>query len=361
MLKAYLEAVRDAPDHEIGTLLVAKSKSGPFTLVPLREPIRVTGNELSGAESPLNPSRLWGGDVELHPIEHSGACKRNRWLGWTSWLWCGIRVPLFGIIYIVAGPLALLVDLLSPRRNFAAGWVVGYILLALAATAGSWGLGELREDAEYAWTTQLTENYYQARDNLQDLPYADLVRLYAARNDLDPALVAAVVQRESTYDPNAVSRAGARGLMQILPSTWRYLNPESSCPADHAPPSCGPGCIFDPAANMRVGTRYLRLLLGEFDGDVVLATAAYNAGPSAVRRLGRQEPAGIPPFRETRQYVRDVLYQWADLRQEPRQAIVAMELGTLGRLARGIPAFSAGLWLVFCLWTLRRLPWTLHR
>ena len=286
---------------------------------------------------------------------------RNCRPGWTGWLWRGFRFPFAAIAYIVASPLALLVDLLSPRRRFAAGWVVGYMLLALAVTAGGWSLGEFSESAEYAWTAQLTDSYYQARDNLQDLPYADLIRLYAARNDLDPALVAAVVQRESAYDPDAVSRAGARGLMQILPSTWRYLNPDSPCPGDHAPPSCGPGCIFDPAANIRVGTRYLRLLLGEFDGDVVLATAAYNAGPSAVRHLGREQPAGIPPFRETRQYVRDVLYRWAALREEPRAAIVSMELGTLGRLTRGTTALSAGLWFVFCLWTLRRLPWTLQR
>ncbi len=235
------------------------------------------------------------------------------------------------------------------------------MLLALAATWGGWILGEFEEDAEWQWTVQLTESYYQARDNLQDLPYADLIRLYAARNDLDPALVAAVIQLESAYDPNAVSRAGARGLMQILPSTWRYLHPESLCPGNHAPPSCGPGCIFDPAANIRGGTTYLRLLLGEFHGDVVLATAAYNAGPSAVRRLGRQEPAGIPPFRETRQYVRNVLYRWAYLREEPRQMVMSMELGAMGRLASGVRAFSAGLWLLFCLWTLRRLPWTLER
>jgi soluble lytic murein transglycosylase-like protein len=235
------------------------------------------------------------------------------------------------------------------------------MLLALTVTIGGWSLSDLGEDAKYAWTAQLTDSYYQARDNLQELPFADLVRLYAARNDLDPALVAAVIQRESAYDPNAVSRAGARGLMQILPSTWRYLNPDSPCPGDHLPPSCGPRCIFDPAANIHVGTKYLRRLLTQFDGDVVLATAAYNAGASAVRRLGREEPAGIPPFRETRQYVRDVLRRWAALREEPREAIVAMELGTLGRLTQNLPAFSAGLWLFFCLWTLRRLPWTLQR
>ncbi len=265
------------------------------------------------------------------------------------------------LLYLLASPAVLLVDLVAPRRHLAAGWVVGFMVLALAVTAGTWSVAFLADEPQLAGIGGMVHWYYQARDHLEELPYGDLIRLYAARNDLDPALLAAVVQMESNFDPNAVSRVGARGLMQLLPATWRYLYPESSCDGEHPPPSRGPDCIFEPAANLRVGARYLRQLLGEFDGDVVLAVAAYNAGAGAVRRLGTDQAAGIPPFRETGQFVRGVLGAWRELRGDPEEIAAMAEARLIHRLRRVTPFISTGLWLLLCLWVLRRLPWTLDR
>ncbi len=113
-----------------------------------------------------------------------------------------------------------------------------------------------------------------------------VVNAAAERNNLDPALVQAVIQTESNWNPYAVSRKGAFGLMQLIPSTAeRY----------------GVGDVFDPVQNVNGGTRYLRDLLDRYHGDLKKSLAAYNAGEQAVQRFG-----GVPQYPETRAYIRKV-------------------------------------------------------
>jgi soluble lytic murein transglycosylase-like protein len=124
-------------------------------------------------------------------------------------------------------------------------------------------------------------------------PHAEidrLVKVSAADYGVDPALIEAIIASESAFDSQAISSAGARGLMQLMPQTAAALGVTDS---------------FDAAQNVAAGTRYLRSLLDRF-GNVELAVAAYNAGPNAVRRFG-----GIPPYEETRSYVRNVLASYA--------------------------------------------------
>jgi soluble lytic murein transglycosylase-like protein len=106
----------------------------------------------------------------------------------------------------------------------------------------------------------------------------------ATRYRLDPLLIYLVMREESGFNYRAVSRVGARGLMQLMPATARQLGIRN---------------IHNPIENVEAGTRYLRGLLETFGGDVNLALAAYNAGESAVMRYGRR----IPPYEETRRYV----------------------------------------------------------
>jgi soluble lytic murein transglycosylase-like protein len=117
--------------------------------------------------------------------------------------------------------------------------------------------------------------------------YDDLVVKYAREQGLRPDLVRAVIQVESGYYPRAVSLKGALGLMQLMPGTAARL---------------GVTHPFDPEQNIRGGTRYLRQLLDQFGNNEELALAAYNAGPGAVNRYGNK----VPPYRETRDYVRKV-------------------------------------------------------
>lgn len=126
--------------------------------------------------------------------------------------------------------------------------------------------------------------------------YARQVELAATEQGLDPALVHAVVQVESGYDALAVSPRGARGLMQLMPATASRLGVANS---------------FDPAANLRGGTRYLRMLINAFDNDLPLALAAYNAGEGAVRRHAMR----IPPYRETMMYVAAVMRRYQVLKE----------------------------------------------
>lgn len=117
--------------------------------------------------------------------------------------------------------------------------------------------------------------------------YRELITTTAAKHGVDPRLVHALIQVESAYHSRAVSPKGARGLMQLLPSTGRQY---------------GALDLFDPQVNLDAGVRHLKALLKRFDLDVPLALAAYNAGEGAVARFG-----GIPPFKETQNYVTRIL------------------------------------------------------
>jgi soluble lytic murein transglycosylase-like protein len=108
----------------------------------------------------------------------------------------------------------------------------------------------------------------------------------ARDNGVDPSLVKAVALVESGFNAKAVSSKGARGLMQLLPETAKQY---------------GVSDLQDPYQNLRAGAAHLRGLLDEFDGNVTLALAAYNAGSGAVRRYG-----GVPAYAETRDYVKKI-------------------------------------------------------
>ena len=118
----------------------------------------------------------------------------------------------------------------------------------------------------------------------------------AGRYNIPAELIRAVISVESAGDTSAVSRTGAKGLMQLMPQTAGHVFVDDP---------------VDPAQNIQGGTRYLRELANEFNGDMMLMLAAYNAGPEAVRKHH-----GIPPFDETRDYVRKVLAHYNELKHE---------------------------------------------
>jgi soluble lytic murein transglycosylase-like protein len=113
-----------------------------------------------------------------------------------------------------------------------------------------------------------------------------LILKAADRYQVDSALIKAIIMAESNYNPNAVSKRGAKGLMQLMPKTAKAL---------------GVGDSFDPEHNINAGVRHFKNLLDQFDGDVKLALAAYNAGSRKVR-----EYRGVPPFGATRRYIKRV-------------------------------------------------------
>lgn len=143
-------------------------------------------------------------------------------------------------------------------------------------------------------------------------PFGDLIFEIAGRYSLNPHLVAAVVRVESSFNPRAMSRKGACGLMQLLPETARRFGLRRRD-------------IFDPAKNLEAGVRYLKWLSDRFGHDPVRVLAAYNAGEGAVQKYG-----GVPPYKETRSYVQRI-YSMLGLDAAPAQPPVKSVETVLGR------------------------------
>lgn len=142
--------------------------------------------------------------------------------------------------------------------------------------------------------------------NFFRLEYREWIASYSEENRLDPYLVSAVIFCESRFDPNAVSRAGARGLMQVMPATGQEI-------ADLLQEPFDPDQLFDPETSIRYGTYYLMLQMERFDGNPAVVLAAYNAGPHRadqwIREYGfdSRDHIAYIPFKETDKYVDKVL------------------------------------------------------
>ena len=122
--------------------------------------------------------------------------------------------------------------------------------------------------------------------NKKEQLFHPIIIQVSSRHQVDPALVKAIIMAESGYNPKAISKRGAKGLMQLMPSTAEALGVED---------------IFNPKQNISGGVRYFKQLVNKFDGNIKLALAAYNAGSRNVR-----EYQGIPPFKTTRFYIKKV-------------------------------------------------------
>ncbi|HEU19952.1 MAG TPA: lytic transglycosylase [Deltaproteobacteria bacterium] len=159
------------------------------------------------------------------------------------------------------------------------------------------------EDGNYYFTDMPTSSKYRLFIKEQKPPskrHVDTCIQEASRRyGIDSHLITAIMKVESDFNPRAVSKRGAKGLMQIMPENFEALNIQDP---------------FNPRENIMGGTRYLRELLNRFNGEVELALAAYNAGPTPVSRIN-----GIPPFRETEEYVKKVLNYYHRLKQNARQ------------------------------------------
>ena len=183
-------------------------------------------------------------------------------------------------------------------RNLRFKWLMAIVLLAAVARPVCADIYRyVDEDGVIHFSN--VPNHYRYRlyisDGKMDYQayfdrYDKIIRQAARKHGIDSTLIKAVIRAESDFDKNAISTKGAQGLMQLMPETAKDLAVKNS---------------FDPHENINAGVRYLKRQLNNFQNNVPLALAAYNAGENAVRRYGR-----IPPYRETRTFVDRVLRYW---------------------------------------------------
>jgi hypothetical protein len=157
-------------------------------------------------------------------------------------------------------------------------------------------------------TEKVREDFFH-----KEVPFGSLIYKEAKKNDIRPELIAAVVQAESRFKPTARSGAGAVGLMQLVPRTGRWM---------------GARDLTNPAQNIAAGAKYLKYLSGRFDGNETKIIAAYNAGEGNVKRFG-----GVPPFRETRSYVKKVRNYEQDFKNRVENRIADVSTGDVGESA----------------------------
>jgi soluble lytic murein transglycosylase len=152
----------------------------------------------------------------------------------------------------------------------------------------------------------------QAQDAQYPMKYTEAIQKYSQEFGLEPAHVAAVILCESSYRPQAVSSAGARGLMQLMPKTGKWIAQKLDLEAEYTDDS-----LFDPEINIRFGCWFLSYLMEKYDGDITRTTAAYHAGEGTVKKWLQQEensPDGVNlssiPSDVTNHYVKKVLHAY---------------------------------------------------
>lgn len=190
------------------------------------------------------------------------------------------------------------------RRKLLKIWYVVLILSVMELVA--YGLTGYVADGYRKAVWNRFNEYGQTLYNVdKQVPYAEMINRYARDAGINPQVVASIIQAESSFQPRAVSSAGAYGLMQIMPDTWRQVNKEIKACAGRHTGDCSSECYFNVDFNIHIGTHYLGQLSKKYQGNMMLAVAAYNAGPGAVDRY-----SGIPPYAETIIYTERVVENW---------------------------------------------------
>ena len=193
-----------------------------------------------------------------------------------------INLTFNGNIYLTTF-LAVFIISIFPAFNFAHADIYKYV-----DNEGVLHLTNVPSIPSAKYVLILREKRILFRSNIDIKRFDQIITKMAEKYKIDSALIKAVIKAESNFDHQAISRVGAQGLMQLMPATASQLQVEDA---------------FHPEKNIEGGVRYLKYLLNNYRGNLVLALAAYNAGEKTVAKYNNN----IPPYRETRNYVKKVL------------------------------------------------------
>jgi soluble lytic murein transglycosylase-like protein len=204
-----------------------------------------------------------------------------------------LKKPMGGLLAVSLGLLVCIADVKLPAetnyRASASTSAVSTIKVA-AFYDHVWAISEEPEIDDMSETV-----FIPAREPANN-PYDLLIHEAAGRHDVDSDLIRAIIMVESQFNPRAKSKRGAKGLMQLMPVTAEGLDVVD---------------LLNPHENVHAGTRYIKILLDRFDGNLKLALAAYNAGPQSVIRYD-----GVPPYKETRLFIAKVFDYYAAFKED---------------------------------------------
>jgi len=208
---------------------------------------------------------------------------------------------------------------ISPLVRHALG--LGFLLLTIVPAYTYLGARPEQSESEILQIAREAMESAESKVEIAEILEIEAhIREVAVRYDIPPILVAAIVEAESEFNPRAVSRRGARGLMQLMPGTASSLQVSDT---------------FDPYENIEGGVRHLRGLMDRYHGNLPLVLAAYNAGEQAVMAYG-----GVPPYRETRRYVSRILRRIGRADLVPRVSGVSPQVVPVATTSRIDPGFT---------------------
>lgn len=196
---------------------------------------------------------------------------------------------------------------------------------------------------------KFNKDVHTLHDIDKQLPYATSMNRYARRVGISPQLIASLIKTESSFQPRALSAAGAYGLMQIMPDTWRQVNGVCKACIGRHRGECTSECYYNGDLNIQIGTEYLSQLLKKYQGNMILALAAYNAGPEAVDRY-----QGIPPYHETQLYTERVINDWY-MRENKKMPYPTLLITRRWDKAHQLIGWSFIITLLFSVWTVWHL------
>ena len=256
-----------------------------------------------------------------------------------AFLWGAVKVVLMSAIMLVFSPLVIFIDLFFPKRSISHGllglWYQGY---------GQDVVGDSVYVSQQADKAAAVFASYTASGRVE-FPFQTI---NCSHQMISSSLIASVINR-SHFKPTAIS-TGARGdADHARYVAWSLAS--SQCNGTHNPPACSNECIFVEANLHRHCV--LRSLIDRFDGDMIMALAAYNAGASKVYAYDEGSYSGVPPIRETRSYVQRIVNYWSGIRHSYTTFNVSKFL-MAKKMQRWLIVTSTVLWTVFFIWIIRK-------